>query len=87
MAITGLVITLSDEPRPIDQTLAELATDPRLELGECRQSTLAAVLTTASAADDKKTFETIRQIKGVTNLAIAVVHFDDGGADDGEDDE
>ena len=79
MAISGIVITLSDDPDQQTQTMAKLAADPRLELGQAKGNQLPAVLCTPSVDDDQHAFDVISAVEGVVCVSIAVVHFDDEG--------
>ncbi len=75
MAISGLVVTLSDGAAGA-AVLAVLRSDPRLTLGERFGRRVAVVAETPSAHDDRELFDELRATKGITHVDVTYVHLD-----------
>jgi hypothetical protein len=75
MAISGLVVTLSDDAADA-AVLAVLRSDPRLTLGERFGRRVAVVAETPSARDDRELFDELRATQGVTQVDVTYVHLD-----------
>ncbi|MBM4100722.1 MAG: hypothetical protein FJ256_00465 [Phycisphaerae bacterium] len=75
MAISGLVVTLADDPLG-ETALAALTADSRLTVGERFGQRLALVAETPCARDDHDLFDELRQLPGVTHVDVAYVRLD-----------
>lgn len=75
MAISGLVVTLSDDTAAAE-ALSALTLDPRLTLGERFGRRVAVVAETASAHDDRELFDELRGMPGITQVDVTFVHLD-----------
>jgi nitrate reductase NapAB chaperone NapD len=75
--ISGLVITFK---APVEEQLAAIASlraTPEIELGAARGSKLAIVVDSEDKIRDQEIWEMVRALPGVTDLAVALVAFDD----------
>ncbi len=75
MAISGLVLTLTDDPAGA-AAMAMLHSDPRLTLGEQFGRRVAVVAETSSAHDDRELFDELRGTPGITQVDVTFVHLD-----------
>ncbi len=76
MAISALVLTLSEVESLAREALRCLAEDPRLTLGEGAAGRVAAVLETPSEEDDRSAFGWMKGIRGVVRIEIAAVFYE-----------
>ncbi len=78
MPISGLVITLSDDPSQRQIALDQLATDPRLTLGQLHGSRLPVVAETETVRQSTDLVrEELLDIPGVVFVDIVSVDFSD----------
>lgn len=75
MAISGLVITLAENPAGA-AALSALASDLRLTLGERFGQRVALVAETPSARNDHDLFDQLRELPGITQVDVTYVHLD-----------
>ncbi len=75
MAVSGLVVTLSDDAAA-DAALSRWAADPRITLGERFGRRIAVVADTPSVNDDHSLFDELRSTSGITHVDVAFVHLD-----------
>lgn len=75
MAISGLVVTLSDDAAGA-AALTVLNSDRRLTLGERFGRRVAVVAETPSARDDRDLFDELRGTPGITQVDVTYVHLD-----------
>lgn len=75
MAISGLVVTLSDDTAAA-AALSVLSSDSRLTLGERLGRRVAVVADTPSAHDDLELFDELRGMPGITQVDVTFVHLD-----------
>jgi len=75
MAISGLVVTLSEDPAGA-AALTVLNSEPRLTLGERFGRRVAVVAETPSARDDRELFDELRAMPGITQVDVTYVHLD-----------
>ncbi|MCO4763846.1 MAG: hypothetical protein KC502_20200 [Myxococcales bacterium] len=81
MAISGLVLTLSNDDTDRAAALAVLSNMTCLELGERAGNRLPVVADTPDRRADRDLFERLGRITGVTFAEVAYVWFDtDAGA-------
>jgi hypothetical protein len=75
MAISGLVVTLSDDAAA-EAAFSALRSDPRLTLGERFGRRVAVVAETPSVHDDRSLFDELRGRSGITHVDVIFVHLD-----------
>lgn len=75
MAISGLVLTLSDDDAA-DSALAVLSLDPRLTLGERFGQKLAVVAETPGVESDRQLWDDLSRTPGIIHVDITYVHLD-----------
>jgi hypothetical protein len=78
MAISGLVITLSENESAAHAALMSLESDPRLTMGECFGHRVAIVAETSSPDADQALWEALRSHPGIVNVDVAFVEVDAG---------
>lgn len=77
MSISGLVITLAEEPQQRDATLRALATHAGIELGATIENRVAAVAETNDRNEDAALWDWLHALPGVQFVDVAYVHFDE----------
>lgn len=75
MAISGLVLTLSDDAAGA-AVLSVLSTNPLLTLGDRFGRRVAVVAETPSAHADRDLFDELRGTPGITQVDVTFVHLD-----------
>lgn len=75
MAISGLVVTLSDD-NAAAAALSRLSSDQRLTLGEQFGRRVAVVAETPSVQDDRLLFDELWGTPGITHVDVTFVHLD-----------
>ncbi len=76
MAISGLIVTLSDDIAAAASAMAFLSSDSRLELGESFGRRVVVVAETSSVDADRALWDELRATAGVTHIDVAFVHLD-----------
>lgn len=76
MPISGLVVSLCDEPEPRAKTLAVIGQDPKITMGVLEANRLAVVLDTVSHDEDKQLWNWLESLAGVSFLEVAFVGFE-----------
>ena len=76
MPVSGLVVTLRDEPLERAQTLAAIAHQPQITTGVLEQNRLAIVVATDSRREDKRLWDWLGSLAGVSSLEVAFVGFE-----------
>ncbi|MCM2372189.1 chaperone NapD [Aporhodopirellula aestuarii] len=77
MPVSGLVVTFQT---PVDQyreTIELLRAVPEIETGEFKNGKLAIVVDSETRHRDQEIWDSVRQMPGVIDLAVAFVGFDD----------
>jgi hypothetical protein len=77
MPISGLVVTLADNPVLQQAALAAMREHPALELGERRCNQVALVVESACEEEDRLIWEWLHALPGVAMVVVAFIHFDD----------
>lgn len=77
MPISGLVVTFESSVVEHSATLDELRNIPEIELGTCDGSKLAIVIDSDSKVRDQEIYNTVRELPGVTHVAVAMIAFDE----------
>lgn len=75
MAISGLVVTLSDDAAA-EAAFSALTSDPRLTLGERFGRRVAVVAETPGVHDDRELFNDLQGTPGITHVDVTFVHLD-----------
>ncbi len=76
MPVSGLVVSLSDEPRRRAEALGAIDREARIAVGVCEANRLAIVLDTASSEEDKQLWEWLGSLPGVSFVEVAFVGFE-----------
>ena len=77
MPISGLVITFESPVQQHDVALDLLRALPEIEIGNAGGSKLAIVVDSTSKRRDQEIWNTVRELPGVIDVAVALVAFDD----------
>lgn len=77
MPISGLVVTFRSSIVEHANTIAAIGAIPEVDLGDSAGSKLAIVIDSETKRRDQEIWNTVRQLPGVTDLAVAMVAFDD----------
>lgn len=75
MAISGLVVTLSDDGAAT-AALSMLSADPRLTLGGRFGRRVAVVADTPNVESDRVLWDQLRCTPGITHVDVSYVHLD-----------
>lgn len=81
MPISGLVVTLVDDPATRQGALATLRQHPAVDVGEPAGGRVPIVVDTFDENDDRLVWEWIHAIPGVTFVVVAYIHFDEDSSD------
>lgn len=76
MPISGLVVTFRSAVTEHANSLEAIRAIPEIDMGEAVGSRLAIVVDSESKGRDQEIWDTVRQLPGVIDLAIAMVAFD-----------
>ncbi len=77
MAVSGLVVTLSDDSAQSEAALKVIAQDPRLTVGERFGACLAVIAETPGPREDRDLCESLSATAGVRRVDVAFVALDD----------
>jgi len=80
MTVSGLVVTLEEEPNACAHALAALAADERVLCGEAHGLRLPLITETTTLAEAEALFEALACTRGVAFVDVVSVAFDDGVA-------
>jgi hypothetical protein len=83
MPISGLVLTLVEEPHARQGALEILRRHPAIEVGEPADVRVPIVVETTDAEEDRLVWEWLHAIPGVSFVVVAFIHFDEGDAECG----
>ena len=76
MPVSGLVVSLSDEPQPRSEALAVIGREARITMGVLEANRLAIVLDTASSEEDRQLWDWLGSLSGVSFVEVAFVGFE-----------
>jgi hypothetical protein len=76
MPISGLLITLADDPRASEAAVRLLESDPRVEVGERRGPYLPVVAETDAPADDERFWRKLNEHTGILKVDLAFAQVD-----------
>jgi nitrate reductase NapAB chaperone NapD len=77
MTISGLLITLTDDPETSDAVITALQDDPRIDVGERLGPYLPVVADTTGKQESQRLWDELRELAGVINVNLAFAHLDD----------
>jgi hypothetical protein len=80
MPVSGLVVSLSDEPQRRAEALAVIGREARITMGVLEANRLAIVLDTASSEEDRQLWDWLGSLLGVSFVEVAFVGFEQRGA-------
>lgn len=75
MTISGLVVTLSDEPDARSAALAHIARDSRLTAGELVRNRLPLVAETGDEREGEALVDALFEVPGIRFVDLISVHF------------
>lgn len=86
MSISGLVLTLENDPPLAESAIRVLSQDPRITLGDRAGERLAIVVETGSRFEDEEVYAALKSTPGVRFVDVAFVEFGSGeeGAGDAD---
>lgn len=76
MPVSGLVLCLSDDPRPRAAAIDVIGREARITVGVMEANRLAIVVDTASTEEDKQIWEWLGSLPGVSFVEVAFVGFE-----------
>lgn len=76
MPVSGLVVSLRDEPQLRAEALAAIRREARITIGAFKANRLAIVLDTASSDEDRQLWDWLGSLSGVSFVEIAFVGFE-----------
>jgi len=79
--ISGLVVTFQSSVDHHSAAIETMRAIPEIEIGASGGSKLAIVVDTESKRRDQEIWNTVQQLPGVTDLAVAMVAFDEDSND------
>jgi len=79
MPVSGLVLSLRDEPQLRAETLAVMGGDSRITVGVCEGNRLAIVLDTCSSEEDQRLWAWLESLPGVLFVEVAFIGFEQPG--------
>ncbi|MHC4218586.1 MAG: hypothetical protein ACYSU7_09050 [Planctomycetota bacterium] len=77
MTISGLLITLTNDPEISDTAISALKADPRVDVGERRGPYLPVVTETAGKHENQCLWDELRELAGVVTVNLVFAHLDD----------
>jgi hypothetical protein len=77
MPISGLLITLTDDPKASNAAMSELRADPRLVLGDRRGPLLPLVADTPDREEDQSLWRQLNEHDGIVKVDVVFVHIED----------
>jgi nitrate reductase NapAB chaperone NapD len=77
MPISGLLITLADDPQASGRAISSLEADPRIDVGERRGPYLPVVADTAGKQENQRLWDELNELAGVINVNLVFADVDD----------
>lgn len=77
MPISGLVVTFDSSVNDHLETVESIRKVPEVDLGTAEGSKLAIVIDSADRRRDSEIWNLIQELPGVSNIAVAMVAFDE----------
>ena len=79
MPVSGLVVTLCEEPQLRAAVFEAIGRDPRITVGVLEANRQAIVLDTASSDEDGQLWDWLNTLPGVMFVEVAFVGFEEQG--------
>jgi len=76
MPISGLVVSLTADPKLREQATSTIASDPRVEVGTTTTQQVAIVVETSSSVEDRQFWQWLNDLPGVCFVTVAFVGFE-----------
>ena len=80
MPVSGLVVSLSDQPALREKAMDAIRDEPRIEIGVTKSRRMAIVIDTASSDDDKQLWNWLQELPGVAFVDVVMVGFEESPA-------
>jgi hypothetical protein len=80
MPVSGLVVSLCQEPQARAEAIEAIGREPRITMGTQEGNRLAVVLDTDSSQQDQQIWQWLRSLPGVSLLEVAFVGFEEDRA-------
>ena len=77
MPISGLVVTFRSSVAEHPEAVEALRMMPEIDIGESAGSKLAIVIDSETACRDREIWNSVQELPGVIDLAVAMVAFDE----------
>ncbi len=77
MSISGLLITLANDPNASTTVISILKADPRIDVGERRGPYLPVVADTTGKRENQRLWDELRELAGVINVNLVFADLDD----------
>jgi nitrate reductase NapAB chaperone NapD len=77
MTISGLLITLAEDPQASDAAISALEADPRIDVGERNGSYLPLVTDTPGEQESRRLWDKLNELAGVINVNLVFTDLDD----------
>jgi nitrate reductase NapAB chaperone NapD len=87
MSISGLLITLADDPRASEAAISALQADPRIDVGERRGPYLPVVADTTGKRENQGLWDELNDLAGVINVNLVFADLGDSTESNGHVDE
>lgn len=76
MPVSGLVVSLTDDPQLREDAISSIREESRIEVGVIESGRMAIVLDTASSDEDKQLWHWLSSLPGVVFVDVAMVGFE-----------
>lgn len=77
MPISGLVISMVNQPQSQRDTIQSIASDSRIEIGVVESGRVAIVSETESSQEDKALWQWLQELPGVVHIDLAFASVED----------
>ena len=85
MTISGVILTLVDDPNLADEAMQWIQGAPELTLGHIDGARIAVVAETSDPRADRRLFHTLNEQRGIAHVDITSVFFDDDAMSSNDD--
>lgn len=76
MPVSGLVVSLAEEPELRQLAIDAIGRESRIEIGSIHSNRMAIVIDTASSDEDKQLWNWLMDLPGVVFVDVALVAFE-----------
>ena len=77
MPVSGLVVSLANEPNLRETAIDAIRQESQIEIGVINSLRMAVVVDTPSSEEDKEIWNWLNALPGVTFVDVAMVGFED----------